>query len=123
VKLDDIPVRAFGEWDAPMTDDAEWIDVPVGMTCMFCRAPIAEGDNGAIMPTGLVQHRECSLRAVMGGIGHLVDHAHYCGSQHGPDAGLTFRASALLVWAWWTEHRRITREDLEDLRAESRNDR
>jgi hypothetical protein len=57
-------VRAFGEWDAPMTDDAEWIDAPVGAVCMYCAETIADGDNGAVMPTGFVQHRECSLRGV-----------------------------------------------------------
>jgi hypothetical protein len=47
------PVRAFGEWDAPMTDGAEWIDVPTGLACMFCRRHFEAGDNGAIMPDRL----------------------------------------------------------------------
>jgi ribosomal protein L24E len=92
------PVRAFGEWDAPVTDEAEWIDTPVGATCMYCGESIQNGDNGAIMPNGYVQHRECSLRSVWGGIGHHVNHARYCGGELGPDAGLTYRESAILVW-------------------------
>ena len=93
-----LQVKAFGIWDAPMTDDAEWIDVPTDMRCMTCGERFADGDNGAIMPTGFATHRECSLRAVWGGIGHQVDHARYCKSDLGPDAGLTKRQSALLVW-------------------------
>lgn len=97
--FDDLPpVQAFGVWDAPITDDAEWIEAPVGQLCMHCQTAFAEGDNGAIMPTGFGQHRECSLRSVLGGIGHLVDHERYCGGELGPDAGLSYRLSALLVW-------------------------
>jgi hypothetical protein len=50
------------------------------------------------MPSGFAQHRECSLRSVMGGIGHIVDHARYCHGDLGTDAGLPYRVSALLVW-------------------------
>lgn len=93
------PVRAFGEWDAPITDDAEWLDeVPEGLVCMSCEEPIIQGENGAIMSTGFAVHRECSLRAVMGGIGHVTDHERWCVGEHDPDAGLTYRESALRVW-------------------------
>jgi hypothetical protein len=37
------------------------------------------------------------LREVMGGIGHLLDHDHFCVERHDPDAGLPYRLSALLV--------------------------
>ena len=37
---------------------------------------------------------------VIGGIGHLIDHAHFCRSDAGPDAGLDYRTSALLVDVW-----------------------
>jgi hypothetical protein len=92
------PVRAFGEWDAPVTDDAEWIAVPLEFSCMYCQEPFEEGDNGCIYPTGYAAHRECQLRAVWGGIGHIVDHARYCRSELGTDAGLTMRQSSWLVW-------------------------
>lgn len=45
-------------------------------------------------------HRECALRAVLGGIGHLEDHALWCLERDDPDAGLTYRQSALRVDAW-----------------------
>lgn len=116
--LDDLPpVRAFGEWDAPITDDAEWIDVPTGLVCVHCGEPFAEGDNGAIMPTGFAEHRECGYRGVMGGIGHHVDHARYCRGELGTDAGLSRRQSALLVWRHLVERDLVTEAELEELRA------
>jgi hypothetical protein len=104
-------VRAFGEWDAPMTDDAEWIEVPTDLACMLCGERFVEGDNGAITPGG-PQHRECGLRGVMGGIGHLVDHAFFCHGELGTDAGLSYRASALLTWNALVLRRVPTRDEL-----------
>jgi hypothetical protein len=111
--LDDLPpVRAFGVWDAPMTDDAEWLDAPpLNLACMYCLEHFRPGDSGAIMSTGFAQHRECGLRSVWGGIGHHVNHALYCGGELGPDAGLTYRESALLVWRHF-HGERFTVEDL-----------
>lgn len=46
-------------------------------------------------------HRECSLREVIGGIGHLIAHDYWCGEpRHDPDAGLSYRQSAKLVDAF-----------------------
>jgi len=111
------PVRAFGDWDAPVTDGAERIDVPTACACMYCREHFEAGDNGCIFPTGFAAHRECSLRSVVGGIGHLVDHGRYCRDELGPDAGLPYRISALLVWRVWTRSGPpVTVEELEELR-------
>lgn len=111
------PVLAFGTWDAPMTDGATWIDVvPIDVVCMHCRQQFVEGDNGAILPTGFATHRECSLRSVMGGIGHVVDHATYCRGEHGPDAGLTYRQSAWLLWRHVVERIPVTASELDVLR-------
>jgi hypothetical protein len=85
---------------------------------MQCRETFRAGDNGAIMPNGFAQHRECALRSALGGIGHLVDHARYCASDHGPDAGLTSRQSALLVWRVICDRVPVTVHDLERLRAD-----
>lgn len=49
-------------------------------------------------------HRACGLRAVMGGIGHLIDHHHFCIERHETDAGLPYRLSALLVQTWVEYH-------------------
>jgi len=45
-------------------------------------------------------HRECLLREVMGGIGHLEDHDFWCLGVGDPDGGRTYRQSALEVAEW-----------------------
>lgn len=49
-------------------------------------------------------HRECLLREVLGGIGHLENHAYWCNEMHDPDGGRTFRQSGLEVDAWVRKH-------------------
>jgi hypothetical protein len=110
------PVRAFGTWDAPVTDGADWIEAPTDLACCHCEERFREGDNGAIMPTGLAHHRECSFRIAVGGIGHLVDHARYCRSALGTDAGLSARQSALLVWRHKVDGPPVYEDELEELR-------
>jgi hypothetical protein len=52
---------------------------------MHCDEPILPGQERAEIYTAMVDaHRECSLRSVLGGIGHLLDH----------------RTSALMVDVW-----------------------
>ena len=48
--------------------------------------------------------RECSLRSVLGGIGHMEDHQHWCREVGDPDGGRSDRQSALEVWAWVRAH-------------------
>jgi hypothetical protein len=103
----------FGEWDAPATDDAVPVGVPLHLTCMTCQQNFALGDNGAVWPTGYAQHRECSLRSVLGGIGHHVDHERYCHGELGPDAGLPIRVSSLLVWRHHVQRVEVTVEELD----------
>lgn len=98
----------FGEpWPSGICDDGTQRPTPIGDKCLHCDEPIQDGDQGtwggvlrfgadiaAIEPA----HRECSLRAVRGGIGHLVDHDYWCDTEHMPDAGFTYRQSAIMVW-------------------------
>lgn len=68
------------------------------MICILCNEEIASFD--AWVPLNAVQyaHHCCSLREVMGGIGHLIAHDYWCGDpRHDPDAGLTYHQSAKLV--------------------------
>lgn len=104
-------IGVFGEWDAPMTDDLPTIPVPFHLACVYCGEPFIGGDHGAVLAMG-PQHRECGFRGAMGGIGHHVDHARYCGGEHGTDAGLTRRRSALLVWQHLIEGEPVTEDDL-----------
>lgn len=110
------PVQAFGTWDAPATDDAVWIDVPTHLQCIWCGEAFQDSDNGAIQPMGHAEHRECAFRNVMGGIGHHVNHARYCHTDLGPDAGLPKRTSALLVWRHLVERDPVDEPQLQWLR-------
>lgn len=67
------------------------------MTCVMC----GESMEGILTSDRLTPaHRECRLRNALGGIGHLMDHAHFCLEMHDPDAGMTYRESAKLVDVW-----------------------
>lgn len=101
----------FGDWDAPITDNGVRIPTPVGEKCIWCEETIIEGEAGGIYIDGHITHKECNLRQTMGGIGHLVDHGRYC-REAGPDAGLSHRQSALLVWRWFVHNEHITKGEL-----------
>ena len=68
------------------------------MICHLCEEEIQGGEDR--VPGNLPAHRECALREVLGGIGHLLDHAHFCRTLHDPDAGMTYRESARMVALW-----------------------
>lgn len=93
----------FGEpWPSGVCDDGTRVPAPVGEDCVLCETPIEVDHQGSFMHElggGLRGvHRECNLRSVVGGIGHLRDHARWCVREHDPDGGLSYRESALAVW-------------------------
>ena len=65
--------------------------------CQLCNEPCDEPFDGVITMYG---HRECFLRDAVGGIGHLIAHEYWCSTRGDPDAGLTYRQSALLCDAY-----------------------
>jgi hypothetical protein len=69
------------------------------VNCLLCDKPLV-ADGNSWIEGAYDFHRECSLRNVLGGIGHLLDHAHFCVVLGDPDAGLDYRTSALLVDAY-----------------------
>ena len=81
---------------------------PTNPNCLWCDEE-ASHDN-FVQTTTLVKqdgtceirwvHDDCTLRQVLGGIGHLLAHEYWCLQKHDPDAGLTYRQSALLVYQW-----------------------
>lgn len=74
-----------------MTDNVVPLHAP---TCALCDEPMdGEPSASRIQP----MHRACTLRSSIGGIGHVIAHQYWCLNRHDPDAGLTFRQSALLV--------------------------
>ena len=96
----------FGEpWPSGVCDEGIQVPTPVGVKCVLCEVPIEEGDQGSFYAGSDEEgvkpaHKECSLRSVMGGIGHQLDHLHWCREVGDPDMGLSYRESALQVWDW-----------------------
>lgn len=73
------------------------------IVCPWCDEEVnPEEDALPIWSNGLKvkAHRECMLRSVMGGIGHLEDHNYWCLKMNDPDGGRTYRQSALDVDLW-----------------------
>lgn len=68
--------------------------------CALC-APVR--DPELPMP-GPEWHPECGVRTAIGGIGHLTNHQFWCNEMNDPDAGLGYRASALMVMQWVNLH-------------------
>jgi hypothetical protein len=62
---------------------------PITVACPLCN------DDDSSEP----MHRECLLRSALGGIGHLLDHRHWCLLNNDTDAGLGRRDSARCVEA------------------------
>lgn len=97
--------RYFGEpWPSGICDEGTRVPTPVGEKCALCDEEIQPDDQGSFMgawpdrPALAPVHRECSLREVLGGIGHHRDHDYWCHEMHDPDGGMTYRESALAVW-------------------------
>jgi hypothetical protein len=90
-------------WPSGVCDDGRQVPTPTDAQCFMCQTPIEEHHQGSFIhaATGLEPvHKECSLRSVLGGIGHLTDHSYWCTRMHDPDGAKTYRESALAVWAW-----------------------
>lgn len=62
--------------------------------CELCKEPVT---SDAVPAIDMRVHAACLLRSVMGGIGHLLDHDHFCTGLGDPDAGLSYYVSARLV--------------------------
>jgi hypothetical protein len=64
--------------------------------CLLCDEDM-EAERSASLVCEM--HSACALRNVLGGIGHLLAHEYFCGgpATAGPDAGMDYRTSALLV--------------------------
>lgn len=98
--------RYFGNW----VPDGGGVKcpIPIGQICLLCIEPIDVGDCGTFTHLSLGQlkpiHRECGLRQVLNGIGHLTDCHMWCDIVGDPDAGKSYRESALEVWEWAGKH-------------------
>jgi hypothetical protein len=69
------------------------------MVCHLCGEFIEPHEQ--LGPTFMPFHRECGIREVLGGIGHLIDHPYWCVTMGDPDGGLSYRESARMALTWW----------------------
>jgi hypothetical protein len=95
-----------------MCEDADHAPTPAGTACTWCKVPIADGDQGVIVPCVLAEgqvdmlpwHRECWLRSIVGSPAHLRGHCdqrcHGDGTEagHQPTTPQEMRAEALETW-------------------------
>jgi hypothetical protein len=103
-------------WPSGICDEGRQVETPWGRPCALCEEAIIEGDQGSFVglpawPYYGPVHRECSLRSALGGIGHLDNHSYWCKQQHDPDAGYSYRQSALMVWDRVAAHGFPAREE------------
>jgi len=80
------------------------IECPPSTQCALCEQTILAGEDVRPINCEGRAHRECLLRSVLGGIGHLEDHQHWCVEVGDPDGGRTFRQSAIEVDEWVHKH-------------------
>ena len=83
--------------------DDEIVPAPVGRPCILCDELIVASDAGTVNRAGQISHYECSLRAVVGSVGHQLKRCScYGGDQEDPE-GMTRRQAAVAasrVHAW-----------------------
>lgn len=86
-------MKRFGlPWGAPICEDLEVAETPVGEKCQWCDEPILPTDSGVLILLiskeggGLKPwHWECHTRSVVGGINHLNGNCFCCGGNQPPD--------------------------------------
>lgn len=94
----------FGaQWPSAVCEQGPQTRTPVGMIDPLCQEPILPGDQGGWFADGQPFHRECSLRAVIGGYEHLTAGPHVLGECY-RGSKLSYRQSALMAWRWVQQH-------------------
>lgn len=74
---------------------------PLGVPCLYCEEPIAEGDQGEMVGAadGLQPiHKECLLRQTLGSVAHQERLCACYGGKQGDPPGMTRRQSAIEAW-------------------------
>jgi hypothetical protein len=102
----------FGStWGAPVNEESTHVSTPVGIPCAHCDEPIAEGDQGYLIPAFrtasemeiLPWHFECHMREVVGSVGHLQKKCHCFGGTESDPPGMTKRQAAAAAWGLFNQ--------------------
>lgn len=79
------------------------IETPVGQPCIWCEDIIVDGDMGTQQGESFMHH-ECSMRSVLGSVGHQKKLCScYGGNQEDPP-GLTKRQAAIAAYLFNAMH-------------------
>lgn len=79
---------------------------PVGTPCFYCEEPVADGDQGLIIPCGMVPlpiHLDCHLRQIIGSVGHQRKRCSCYGGTEEDPPGMTKRQAAEAAARMWEE--------------------
>lgn len=90
------PAKFRKEWEVQTA-------TPVGQMCVLCREPVADGDIGTINGVDQVAHYECSMRSVIGSVGHQMGRCSCFGGTEEDPEGLTRRQAAIAAARLWDE--------------------
>lgn len=89
----------------------EQVTTPIGVPCMHCDEPIAEGDTGTMAITtgassGLLRplHYECGLRGIIGSVGHQKGLCSCFGGTEEDPEGMTRRQAAVAAARYFHLH-------------------
>lgn len=67
---------------------------PAGQTCIYCEEPIDEGAVAFQYANGPWSHRACSIRMLIGSVGHQLGRCYCYGGTEEDPPGLTRRQAA-----------------------------
>jgi hypothetical protein len=96
----------FGKrYPAPIYDDIQQTETPVGTRCAYCGEGIEAGDDGFLQDDGIALHRECQLRMIFGSVAHQEKRCSCCGGTGSDqDDGMTRREGARAAVKHLREH-------------------
>jgi hypothetical protein len=93
----------FGKsWGAPICEEDDHIDIPIGKPCIHCEEIIVDGDQGITTRQGYSYHLDCHLREIVGGVNHIRGTCLCCGGTDNPDPPyISKRQAAQLAAIEW----------------------
>lgn len=97
-------VKFFGPraWGLAIEEPRLMVEPPAGVTCERCGEGFAPSDYGTIIPfieasgsaRPAYEHRECTLRGIVGSVGHQLRECGCFGGTYDDPPGLTKREAA-----------------------------
>jgi len=81
-------------------------ETPVGRECDYCEEVVAAGEDGFILDSGTILHRECFMRGFTGSVAHQEKRCSCFGGTDDDEVdGMTRREGARAAMAYFVSHR------------------